>query len=171
MNAEKDAYTVTERTKVKRLKDRGHYDRETVHSILDEAFVAHVGFVKDSQPFVLPMGYARVGEKLYLHGSITNAMLKTMKVRLTSTGLDLSLYSRADALSCSEQGEVDVCVTVTLLDGIVVARTAFHHSLNYRSVVAIGKAYAVTDPEEKVFSLEKITDHILPGRTSEVPAS
>jgi len=137
-------FTPTERTRVKRLPDRGKYDLETVFSILDEGFVCHVGFVVDGQPYVIPTGYARAGDKLYIHGSAASRMLRTLA------------------------GGVQVCVTVTLVDGIVVARSAFHSSMNYRSVVILGRATLITDPEEKAKAFEAITEHIIPGRWAEV---
>jgi nitroimidazol reductase NimA-like FMN-containing flavoprotein (pyridoxamine 5'-phosphate oxidase superfamily) len=135
-------YAPTDRTRVRRLPERASYDRETVHAILDEGFVCHVGFVLDGRPFVIPTGYARVGETLYLHGS---------------TGSRLGL-----------RPEVDVCVTVTLLDGLVLARSSFHHSMNYRSVVVLGRARRVTDPTEKDAALSALVDHIVPGRSQAV---
>jgi len=142
-----DELTPTERTKVRRLADRGRYERALVHEILDEAYVAHVGFVVDGQPRVLPMTYGRDGDVLYLHGAVGNAMLRA------SAG-------------------AEVCVTVTLLDGLVLARSAFHHSMNYRSVVLLGVATKVDDDDEKRRAFDVIVEHVLPGR-SEVarPAS
>ena len=137
-------YAPTERTRVKRLPDRGKYDSETVFAILDEGFICHVGFMADGQPFVIPTGYARVGETLYIHGSAASRMLRTL-----SEG-------------------VQVCVTVTLLDGLVLARSAFHHSMNYRSVVILGRATAVEDPREKMRALEALTNHIVHGRWDDV---
>lgn len=137
-------FTRTERTRVKRLADRGKYDPETVFSILDEGFVCHVGFVVDGQPYVIPTGYARAGDKLYIHGSAASRMLRTLA------------------------GGVQVCVTVTLVDGIVVARSAFHSSMNYRSVVILGRATLITDPDEKEKAFEAIVEHIIPGRWAEV---
>lgn len=136
-------FTPTERTTLKRLPKRGEYDREAVHRILDEAFVCHVGFAVDGQPYVIPTGFGRVGDTLYIHGSAASRMLRTL-----SEG-------------------VDVCVTVTLIDGLVIARSAFHHSMNYRSVVALGKATVVEDEAEKWAALEAITEHIAPGRWAE----
>jgi uncharacterized protein len=133
-------FTPTSRTQVRRLPDRGRYDSETIHRILDEGFFCHVGFVIDGQPFVIPTGYARVGDAVYLHGSAASRMLRTIA-----------------------QG-VQVCVTVTLVDGLVLARSAFHHSMNYRSVVILGMAHAVEDPAEKKRALEAFTNHIVPGR-------
>ncbi len=136
--------TQTERTTVKRLPARGHYDRETINAILDEGFICHAGFVVDDQPYVIPTGYARVDDHVYIHGSSASRMLR-----------DLS-------------GGINVCVTVTLIDGLVLARSAFHHSINYRSVVILGNAALVTDPEEKNQALEAVTEHIVPGRWNDV---
>jgi nitroimidazol reductase NimA-like FMN-containing flavoprotein (pyridoxamine 5'-phosphate oxidase superfamily) len=134
----------SERIKVQRLPSRGNYDRETIHAILDEAFICHVGFVVDGQPYVIPTGYARVGDDLYIHGSSASRMLRNLA-----------------------KG-VEVCVTVTLLDGLVLARSAFHHSVNYRSVVILGKAELVDDTEEKNMALEAFTEHVIPGRWPEI---
>jgi nitroimidazol reductase NimA-like FMN-containing flavoprotein (pyridoxamine 5'-phosphate oxidase superfamily) len=135
-------YQVTERTRVRRLPERASYDPAVVHPILDEGFVCHVGFVVDGQPYVIPTGYARVGETLYLHGS---------------SGSRLGLWSG-----------LAVCVTVTLLDGLVLARSAFHHSMNYRSVTVLGRTRAVTDPAEKEAALRAFVEHVVPGRSDEV---
>jgi uncharacterized protein len=137
-------FTPTERTKLKRLPKRGHFDRETVYGILDEGFICHVGFAPEGQPFVIPTGYARVGDKLYIHGSAASRMLRTL-----STG-------------------VDVCVTVTIIDGLVLARSAFHHSMNYRSVVIFGRATLVEDSEEKMAALLALSEHIVRGRWADV---
>ena len=136
----------TPRTTVKRLPKRGVYDRETVYAILDEGLVCHVGFLFDGQPFVIPTGYCRIGDVLYIHGSAASRMLK--------------------ALSAG----VPVCVTVTLLDGLVLARSAFHHSMNYRSAVVIGNARMVTDAAEKSRALFGIVEHIVPGRNADARA-
>jgi nitroimidazol reductase NimA-like FMN-containing flavoprotein (pyridoxamine 5'-phosphate oxidase superfamily) len=136
--------TRTERTKVKRLPARGAYDRETIYSILDEGFICHVGFSVDGQPYVIPTGYARIGDDLYIHGSAASRMLRNL-----SKG-------------------VDICVTVTLVDGLVLARSAFHHSINYRSVVILGKAELVEDREEKDKVLEAFTEHVIPGRWADI---
>jgi uncharacterized protein len=135
-------YAPTERTRLRRLPERASYHRDTVHAILDEGFVCHVGFVVDGHPQVIPTGYARVGETLYLHGS---------------TGSRLGL-----------RPGVDVCVTVTLLDGIVLARSAFHHSMNYRSVVVLGRTRPVADLAEKEAALNALVEHIVPGRSAAV---
>ena len=137
-----DRYQRTERTRVRRLPERATYDRATVHAILDEGFLCHVGFVVDGQPYVIPTGYARVGDTVFLHGS---------------TGSRLGL-----------RPGMDVCVTVTLVDGLVLARSAFHHSMNYRSVMAIGRTRPVTDPGEKEVALRALVEHIVPGRSDEV---
>jgi nitroimidazol reductase NimA-like FMN-containing flavoprotein (pyridoxamine 5'-phosphate oxidase superfamily) len=134
----------TERTQVKRLPKRGAYDRETVCKILDEAFVCHVGFVVGGQPYVIPTNFGRAGEMLYLHGSAASRMLRTL-----SEG-------------------IPVCVTVTLVDGLVLARSAFHHSANYRSVVILGTARLVDDPAEKMEALRLFTEHIMKGRWDDV---
>ena len=137
-------YTPTERTQVKRLPKRGKYDRETVHAILDAAFVCHVGFCVDGQPYVIPTNYGRSGDTVYLHGSAASRMLRTL-----SEG-------------------VPVCVTVTHIDGLVLARSAFHHSVNYRSVVMLGNARLVDDPAEKMEALRLFTEHVMKGRWDEV---
>jgi nitroimidazol reductase NimA-like FMN-containing flavoprotein (pyridoxamine 5'-phosphate oxidase superfamily) len=137
-------YIPTQRTKVRRLSKRAVYDKAQVHAILDEGFLCHVGFTQDGQPFVIPTLYARSGETLYMHGSGASRMLKTLA-----------------------QG-VDVCVTVTLVDAYVLARSAFHHSMNYRSVTVLGRARMVAEEAEKMQALRVITDHIVPGRWDEV---
>jgi nitroimidazol reductase NimA-like FMN-containing flavoprotein (pyridoxamine 5'-phosphate oxidase superfamily) len=137
-------FTQTERTKLKRLPKRGHFDRETVYGVLDEGFICHVGFAPEGQPFVIPTGYARDGDTLYIHGSAASRMLRTL-----STG-------------------VDVCVTVTIVDGLVLARSAFHHSMNYRSVVIFGRARLIEDPEEKMAALLALSEHIVRGRWADV---
>jgi nitroimidazol reductase NimA-like FMN-containing flavoprotein (pyridoxamine 5'-phosphate oxidase superfamily) len=137
-------FTQTERTKLKRLPKRGHFYRETVYGVLDEGFICHVGFAPEGQPFVIPTGYARDGDTLYIHGSAASRMLRTL-----STG-------------------VDVCVTVTIVDGLVLARSAFHHSMNYRSVVIFGRARLIEDPEEKMAALLALSEHIVRGRWADV---
>ena len=134
----------TDRTKLKRLPKRGHFDRETVNAILDEGFICHVGFVLDSQPFVIPTGYARVDDKLYIHGSQASRMLRSLA------------------------GGVDACVTVTIVDRLVLARSAFHHSMNYRSVLVFGRATLVDEPKEKYAALLALSEHIVPGRWADV---
>jgi len=130
----------TPRTRVVREPHRGVYDRETAYRILDAGFLCHVGFVSDGQPFVIPTSYGRDDAKLYIHGSAASRMLRHMKEGLP------------------------VCVTVTLLDGLVLARSVFNHSMNYRSVVILGKATLVDDPQEKLAALRALSEHILPGR-------
>ena len=131
----------TERTKLRRKAERGRYDRDTVAAILDEALICHVGFAVDGRPWVVPTAFARVGESVYLHGATGNFALR-------------ALAAGAEA-----------CVTVTLLDGLVLARSAFHHSMNYRSVMLFGRAQRVTDDEEKHAALVAIVDHMVPGRS------
>lgn len=137
-------HPASSRVQVKRLPKRGHYDRETINAILDEAIICHFGFVVDGQPYVIPTGYARVEDELYIHGSAASRMLREIA-----------------------KG-VDVCVTVTLNDGLVLARSAFHHSMNYRSVVILGKAELVADTDEKNKALEALTEHFVPGRWKDV---
>ncbi len=130
----------TQRTRVVREPERGVYDREAAYRILDEGFICHVGFLVDGQPFVIPTSYGRKDANLYIHGSAASRMLREMK-----------------------EG-VAVCVTVTLLDGLVLARSVFNHSMNYRSVVILGKATLVDDAVEKLTALRVLSEHILPGR-------
>ncbi|HEY0428616.1 MAG TPA: pyridoxamine 5'-phosphate oxidase family protein [Pyrinomonadaceae bacterium] len=134
----------TERTSLKRLPKRGEYNREVIYSILDEALVCHVGFAVEGKTFVVPTGYAREGDNLLIHGSSASRMLKTLS------------------------GGIEVCVTVTLLDGLVLARSAFHHSMNYRSVMIFGKAFAVSEENEKMKALRAFSEHIVKGRWQEV---
>lgn len=136
-------YAPTPRTRPARNRERMSYDRAAVHAVLDEATLCHVGFVVDGEPVVLPQLHARVGERLYLHGS---------------TG--------ATAMRLAQGEGIAVCVTVTLVDGLVLARSAFHHSINYRSVVVRGTATPVTDPEEKNMALAAVVDAVVPGRSS-----
>jgi len=128
------------RTRLVRQADRAVYDRAAAYKILDEGFICHVGFVVDGQPFVIPTGYGRVDDNLYIHGSAASRMLRRV-----------------------DEG-IAVCVTVTLLDGLVLARSIFNHSMNYRSVVILGTAHAVNDPKEKLAALRLLSEHILPGR-------
>ena len=133
----------TKRTTVKRHPERGVYDRATIDSILDEALICHVGFVADGQPYVIPTIHARDGDKLYLHGSPGSRMLRTLKE------------------------DIDLCVTATLLDGLVLARSVYNHSMNYRSVVVLGRAREVTDRAEKLHAMECVVEHVVPGRWAE----
>jgi nitroimidazol reductase NimA-like FMN-containing flavoprotein (pyridoxamine 5'-phosphate oxidase superfamily) len=135
-----EIYPPTEKTQVKRRSQRGCYDRATVHAILDEGFLCHVGFVAGGHPVVIPTAYGRDGDRLFLHGAPLNRSLRSM-----AEGLD-------------------VCVTVTLVDALVLARSAFHHSINYRSVVIFGRATEVTDLEDKRHALRVFTDHVVRGR-------
>lgn len=135
---------VTGKTKLRRLPNRATYDVETIYQILDEGFVAHVGFAANGQTFVIPTGYARCGDKLLIHGSSASRMMRAMAK------------------------EIEVCVTVTLIDGLVLARSAFHHSMNYRSVVVFGAAKIITAENEKMEALRLFTEHIVPGRWTDV---
>jgi nitroimidazol reductase NimA-like FMN-containing flavoprotein (pyridoxamine 5'-phosphate oxidase superfamily) len=135
-----DITSPTERTRVVRESHRGAYDRETIDKILDEAYVGHIGFAVDGQPYVIPTLLARIGDAIYFHGSAASRMLRNI-----TSG-------------------ISVCVTVTLTDGFVLARSVFNHSMNYRSVVALGKATLVDAPEEKLAALRAFTEKIVPGR-------
>jgi nitroimidazol reductase NimA-like FMN-containing flavoprotein (pyridoxamine 5'-phosphate oxidase superfamily) len=137
-----ETYTPTERTQVKRRSMRGVYDKSRVHAILDEGFVCHVGFVVDGCQVVFPTAYARFRDQIYLHGSPASRIM-----RLGSEAQDL-----------------DLCITVTLVDGLVLARSSFHTSINYRSVVVYGKARPVTEIPEKRAALRLFTNHLIPGR-------
>jgi nitroimidazol reductase NimA-like FMN-containing flavoprotein (pyridoxamine 5'-phosphate oxidase superfamily) len=139
-----ETFAPTERTTLKRLAKRGNFDRDVVYGILDEAFICHVGFIVEGRPVVIPTAYGRVGDRFYLHGSAANRMLRT-----------------------AETG-VDICVTVTLVDGLVLARSAFHHSINYRSVVIFGRASVVEDSREKFEALRSFTQHVVPSRWADV---
>jgi uncharacterized protein len=134
----------TERTTLKRLPKRGAYDRNSVYGILDEGMICHVGFAVEGRPFVIPTGYARVENRIFIHGSQASRMLRTLA------------------------NGVDVCITVTLLDGLVLARSAFHHSMNYRSAVIFGRAFPVEDETAKIAALRAFSDHVIPGRWEEV---
>ena len=135
---------LTQRTMLERHPERGTHDLATINRILDEGFVRHVGFISAGQPFVIPTGYGRVGDTLYFHGSAASRMLRNLQ-----TGVEL-------------------CLTLTLLDGLVLARSAFKHSMNYRSVVILGKAELVDNNEKKLAALQAISEHIVPGRWAEV---
>ncbi|MGH9497019.1 MAG: pyridoxamine 5'-phosphate oxidase family protein [Candidatus Sulfotelmatobacter sp.] len=136
----------TARTRVIRESERGVYDRETIYRILDEGFLCHVGFSVDGQPFVIPTSYGRKDDELYIHGSAASRMLRQLHMKVG----------------------VQVCVTVTLLDGLVLARSIFNHSMNYRSVVILGKATLVDDPAEKLAALRVLSEHIILGRWDDV---
>ncbi len=136
------ADTPPSRSEVRRLPERGAYDTETIHSILDEGLICHLGFATDRGPVVIPTIHARVGDTLYLHGSHASRMMRSIPGS-------------------------EVCVTVTIVDGIVAARSAFHHSMNYRSVVVFGTPRIVDDPEERMVAFEAVTEHVLPGRWAE----
>jgi uncharacterized protein len=130
----------TQHTTVKRHPERGVYDRATIDSILDEALICHLGFVTDGRPFVIPTIHARDGDTLYVHGSPGSRMLRTAK-----------------------EG-IDICVTVTLLDGLVLARSVYNHSMNYRSAVVLGRARELADVDEKLRAMERVVEHVVPGR-------
>jgi uncharacterized protein len=130
----------TPKTQVRRAAKRAHYDFDTIAQILDEGLVCHVGFVQNNQPYVIPTAYGRVGDLLYIHGAAASRMLNSLL-----TG-------------------IEVCLTVTLLDGLVLARSAYHHSMNYRSVVLFGTAQPVSDPAEKNLALQAFTDHVMRGQ-------
>ncbi len=133
----------SERTRIHRLPQRGSYDQETIHAILDEALICHVGFIVEGRPVVIPTIHARIDNQLYFHGSPAAGMLRTLR-----------------------EG-VDACVTVTILDGLVLARSAFHHSMNYRSVVVFGRAEEVVDREEKLRVLTALVEHVCRGRSAD----
>lgn len=135
---------LSKRTELRRIPDRGSHDWETIDQILDAGFLASVGFCVDGQPFVIPMLYGRDGERLYLHGSAASRTLRELEAGIAT------------------------CVTVTLVDGLVLSRSAFDHSMNYRSVVAFGTARKVVDPEQKVKTLRVISEHLIAGRWAEV---
>jgi nitroimidazol reductase NimA-like FMN-containing flavoprotein (pyridoxamine 5'-phosphate oxidase superfamily) len=143
-DAEPPAYAPTERTTPTRARERAHYERELVHSILDEGYVCHLGLIRDGAPLVLPTLYARLGERLYVHGSTGSRPLR-------------EAAQHAEGLP--------VCLTVTLVDGLVLARSAFHHSINYRSVVVRGTAHQVTAEEERALALDALVESVVPGRS------
>jgi uncharacterized protein len=141
------SFPVTPRSKIQRLPKRGSYDRDVVYSILDQGIVCHVGLVTEEGPVVIPTGYARRGDEILLHGS-----------------------ARSRLLNQAANG-APICVTVTLVDGLVLARSTFHHSMNYRSVVLFGKPELIHDPEEKAKALEALVEHLVPGRTRDARAA
>ncbi len=136
-------FTRTERNRVKRLPKRGHYDRETIHRILDEALICHVAFVEKGQPYVIPINFARMGDHIVLHGAKASRLLKHI-----------------------EAGH-PICLEVTIVDGLVLARSVFHHSVNYRSVVVFGQGRLIEDQQEKLDALQAVTEHLIPGRWKE----
>ncbi|MEU9292726.1 pyridoxamine 5'-phosphate oxidase family protein [Streptomyces sp. NPDC048266] len=148
MGTTADTYTPTDRTVPTRSRERASYDKALVHSILDEAYVCHLGFVRDGAPVVLPTLFGRVGDRLYVHGSTGSRPLRAAGDGVAAPGLP-------------------VCLTVTHVDGLVLARSAFHHSLNYRSVVVHGTAHQVTDPEELRTALDALVDQVVPGRSAD----
>ncbi len=139
-----EQFTPTQRSQIKRVPQRGHYERQLIYDILDEALICHIGFVNDNQTYVIPTAYGRVEDQLYIHGSPASRML------------------------CSLVSGIEVCVTVTLLDGLVLARSAFHHSMNFRSVVIFGTATKVENTDQKLEALQAFTEHIVSGRWAEV---
>jgi nitroimidazol reductase NimA-like FMN-containing flavoprotein (pyridoxamine 5'-phosphate oxidase superfamily) len=139
--------TATSRTTLRRKKERGRYDVATIHAILDEGLVCHVGFAVDGQPCVIPTAYARLGDHLYVHGATGNHALRVL----------------ADG--------APACVTITLVDGLVLARSTFHHSINYRSVVLFGTGQRVDDPTEKAAVMDALVEHLVPGRTADARAA
>lgn len=141
-----DAYAPTDRTVPTRSAERASYDKESVHAILDEGYVCHLGFIRDGAPVVLPTLYARLGERLYAHGSTGSRPLR--------------MTGRADP-------GLPVCLTVTHVDALILARSAFHHSINYRSVVVHGIAHQVTDPDEKRLALDVLVDNVVAGRSAD----
>ncbi|WP_327120805.1 pyridoxamine 5'-phosphate oxidase family protein [Streptomyces sp. NBC_01341] len=144
------AYEPTDRTVPSRSRERASYDKETVHAILDAAYLCHLGFVRDGAPVVLPTLFGRIGERLYVHGSTGSRPLR--------------------AAGAADPG-LPVCLTVTHVDGLVLARSAFHHSMNYRSVVVHGIASTVTDPQERRVALDAIVDQAVPGRSKDSRAA
>ena len=140
----RDHPAASPRVRVKRLPERGQYERGAIEAVLDAGLVAHLGFVSDGQPYVIPTLQARVDDRVYVHGSAASRTLRALS------------------------GGIPACLTVTLLDGIVLARSVFEHSMNYRSVVVLGPAVAVDEPEEKLAALEAFTEKLLPGRWAEV---
>jgi nitroimidazol reductase NimA-like FMN-containing flavoprotein (pyridoxamine 5'-phosphate oxidase superfamily) len=131
---------ITHRSKINRLRERGSYDKETIYPIIDEAYYCHVSFVVDGQPFIIPTIHARIDDEIVLHGAVASRLLKHI------------------------QAGNEVCFAVTHLDGLVLARSVFHHSMNYRSVVLFGKGKLITDKKEKLKAAKAITDHVMPGR-------
>jgi nitroimidazol reductase NimA-like FMN-containing flavoprotein (pyridoxamine 5'-phosphate oxidase superfamily) len=136
-------FAKTDQNRIKRLPKRGHYDRETIYQILDEALICHVGFVENNQPYVIPINFARIGDTIVMHGAKASRLLKHI-----------------------EAGH-PICVEVTLVDGLVLARSIFHHSVNYRSVVLFGTGRTIKEDQEKLMALEAITEHLIPGRWRE----
>jgi nitroimidazol reductase NimA-like FMN-containing flavoprotein (pyridoxamine 5'-phosphate oxidase superfamily) len=136
-------FSKTDQNRIKRLPQRGHYDRETIYQILDEALICHVGFVENKQPYVIPINFARVGDTIVLHGAKASRLLKHIA------------------------SAHPVCMEATVVDGLVLARSVFHHSLNFRSVVLFGTGQIIEDEQEKLAALEAITEHLIPGRWRE----
>jgi len=144
VSAEKNGSLKTARTTVRRLPERGHYDREEIYGVLDAGFICHVGFCVEDQPYVVPTSYWRKEDHVYFHGSAASRMLRTVA------------------------GEIPVCLTATHVDGLVLARSGFHHSINYRSVMILGNAALVSDDKEKFAAFQDFVDYVLPGRWPEI---
>jgi uncharacterized protein len=144
-NRHMESFPVTEKTKITRLAKRGHYDKDTVYSILDESYFVTLAFVKDGSPFQIPTGHCRIDDYLYVHGSVGSGYLRFLA-----------------------ESDMEVCISATLVDGMVLARSAFHHSMNYRSVVIFSKAERVTDQNELYNALEVFTNKIQPGRWDDI---
>lgn len=140
-----DSFSITPNNKITRLPKRAVYDRDAIYAILDEALVCTMAFVRDGKPVQIPTGFCRIGDKLYIHGSVGSGYMRAMAHQPT-----------------------DVCISVTHLDGLVLARSAFHHSMNYRSAVVFGKTVQVTDPDEQYKVLEAFTEKVQPGRWADV---
>ncbi|MGH8746067.1 MAG: pyridoxamine 5'-phosphate oxidase family protein, partial [Burkholderiales bacterium] len=138
------AFKPTARSKIKRLPERGHYDRKTVYDILDDGFVCHIGYVIDGQPYATPTAYWREGDAVYWHGSSKSRMLLAL------------------------EKEPSICLTVMHVDGLVVARSGFHKSINYRSAMLFGKPYRLTEPAEKLEKMERFVERVYPGRWREL---
>ncbi|MFE9044404.1 pyridoxamine 5'-phosphate oxidase family protein [Streptomyces sp. NPDC012421] len=156
-------YTPTDRTVPTRARQRASYDRALVHAILDEGYVCHLGFIRDGAPVVLPTLYGRIGERLYVHGSTGSRPLR-MAAHPKPAPAPAGATTSPDR---AEAPGLPVCLTVTHVDGLVLARSAFHHSLNYRSVVVHGTAHQVTDPEELRTALDALVDQVVPGRAAD----
>ncbi len=138
------SYSITPKNKVKRNPDRGHYDKQTIYQILDEGLICHVGIVQENNPIVIPMNYARLDDQIVLHGSPAGRLMRTIK------------------------SGAEICITVTLVDDLVLARSAMHHSMNYRSVVVFGKGSLIEDYDQKMQALQKMVEHLMPGRWDDV---
>ncbi|WP_030571437.1 pyridoxamine 5'-phosphate oxidase family protein [Streptomyces aureocirculatus] len=173
---ESASYAPTDRTVPTRSRDRATYDRAAVHAILDASYVCHLGFVRDGAPIVLPTLYGRVGERLYVHGSTGSRPLRMAGAAPEGTAPEGAASESGPSEGGASEGVASegasdpglpVCLTVTHVDGLVLARSAFHHSINYRSVMVHGIARQVTDPDEKRTALDALVDHVVPGRSAD----